>query len=73
VPYAQWLHIVTTHADGRVVLYVNGESAGDATYATGAPGFEFFMYEPAYHIGWATAAADTTAATSAPSGCMPRR
>jgi len=52
VPYDRWLHIVTTHADGRVVLYVDGKPAGEATYDISTPGFEFFMYGPAYHIGW---------------------
>ena len=52
VPYGQWLHIMTTHADGQVVLYVGGEPAGQANYDTRTPGFEFFMFEPAYHIGW---------------------
>ena len=52
VPYGRWLHIVTTHANGRVVLYVDGEPVGRATYDMGTPGFEFFMYGPAYHIGW---------------------
>ena len=52
VPYDGWLHIATTHADGQVVLYVNGEPAGDATYDTGTPGFEFFMVGETYHIGW---------------------
>jgi len=52
VPYGDWLHIVTTHADGRVELFVNGESAGQVTYDTSTPGFEFFMYGPAFHIGW---------------------
>ena len=41
--YGQSLHIVTAHAHGRVVLYVDGEPASDATYDTGTPGFEFFM------------------------------
>ena len=33
--YGQSLHIVTTHPDGRAVLYVAAEPAADATYDTG--------------------------------------
>ena len=53
VPYGTWLHIVATHADGEMVLYVNGEVLKRVEYDTGTPGFEFFMVGPAYHIGWA--------------------
>ena len=53
VPYGQWLHIVATHADGELILYVNGEVLKRVEYDTGTPGFEFFMVGPTYHIGWA--------------------
>jgi len=53
VPYGKWLHIVATHADGKVVVYVNGKVLGTADYDTSTPGFEFFMVGAKYHIGWA--------------------
>jgi len=51
VPYGRWLHIVATHGDGEVVLYVNGKSVGRATYDQNGPGFEFFAYTAQYNVG----------------------
>ncbi|MBT3379609.1 MAG: LamG domain-containing protein [Lentisphaerae bacterium] len=53
VPCNTWLHIVTTHKDGKVVLYIDGEPTGEAEYDPETPGFEFFMVGTKYHIGWA--------------------
>ncbi|MHB9024721.1 MAG: LamG-like jellyroll fold domain-containing protein [Armatimonadota bacterium] len=44
VPYDQWAYVVATFADGKAVLYVNGEKSGEATYDPKGPGFHFFAY-----------------------------
>ncbi len=41
VPYDQWLHMVATHGQGKVVLYLNGVRAGETAYDPQAPGFDF--------------------------------
>ena len=51
VPYDKWLHVVATHGDGTVVLYLNGEKAGEVEYDPKAPGFAFFAYTWRYEIG----------------------
>lgn len=51
VPYDQWLHVVATHGDGKVILYLNGEKAGEVAYDPKAPGFAFFTYTWRYDIG----------------------
>ena len=50
-PTGQWLHIVATHGDGEVALYINGEPVGQASYDPSTPGFEFFAYTWQYHVG----------------------
>lgn len=47
----EWVHVVATHGDGQVVLYVNGEKAQEAAYDKDAMGFEFFAYTWQYHVG----------------------
>ncbi len=37
--YDQWSHVAITHGQGRVVVYVNGEPAAEATYDPQGPGF----------------------------------
>ncbi|MHB9134369.1 MAG: LamG-like jellyroll fold domain-containing protein [Armatimonadota bacterium] len=51
VPYGKWLHVVATHGDGVVTLYVNGEKAGEAPYDNAKPYFAFFAYKWEYHFG----------------------
>ena len=51
VPIGQWIHIAATHGDGRVMLYINGEPVGQASYEPSTPGFEFFAYTWQYHVG----------------------
>jgi hypothetical protein len=51
VPVGQWLHVVATHADGTMVLYVNGKPAGRVAYDPRTPGFEFFEYQWHYRVG----------------------
>ncbi len=51
VPYDEWLHVVATHGDGKVILYLNGEKAGEVTYDPEGPGFAFFAYTWRYDIG----------------------
>ncbi|OPZ87258.1 MAG: hypothetical protein BWY76_00550 [bacterium ADurb.Bin429] len=52
VPYDQWLHVVATHGDGKVTLYLNGEKAEEAAYDPKAsPGFAFFAYHWRYDVG----------------------
>jgi len=47
----QWLHIVVTHGNGKVILYVNGKPAGEATYGDKSRGFTFACYTKQYHVG----------------------
>ncbi len=39
VSYAQWTHVVLTHGEGKVVLYLNGEKATETEYDPQGPGF----------------------------------
>ena len=51
VPIGEWTHVVATHGDGMVRLYLNGELAQEMAYGADAPGFEFFAYTLEYHVG----------------------
>jgi len=51
VPAHQWLHMVATHGDGKMILYVNGKAVGQTDYNRNNPGFEFFNWQPRYSIG----------------------
>jgi len=51
VPYGKWLHLVATHGNGKVVLYLNGKAVGKSDYDTAAPGFQFFAYHWRYNVG----------------------
>lgn len=51
VPWDKWLHIVATHGDGKVVLYLNGEKVGEVNYDPAGPGFAFFAYTWRYCVG----------------------
>jgi len=44
VPYDQWSHVVATHGNGKVMLYVNGKLIGEKTYVMPSKGFAFFAY-----------------------------
>jgi hypothetical protein len=51
VPYDEWLHIVATHGNGKVILYLNGEKTGEVGYDPKGPGFAFFAYTWRYDVG----------------------
>jgi len=51
VAFKQWHHVVATHGNGRVVLYVDGKKSGEAAYDPKAEGFDFFAYRLEYHVG----------------------
>ena len=51
VPVGKWLHLVATHGDGKVALYVNGAKVGEKTYNPNGPGFGFFEYTWRYQLG----------------------
>ena len=51
VPYDQWLHVVATHGDGKVVLYLNGVAAGQVDYDPKALGFDSSVADGVLWVG----------------------
>jgi len=51
VKCGRWYHIVGTHGNGKVAVYVNGKKLGEAPYDTSGFGFEYFAYTWKYHVG----------------------
>jgi len=51
VPAGQWTHMVATHDDTHVTLYVNGKEIARKAFNQKSFGFEFTCYQNQYHVG----------------------
>jgi len=50
-PLSQWVHVVATHGDGKIALYVNGKLAKQGDYDPKGLPWSFFAYRPNYQLG----------------------